>query len=48
MAGVGAAKSTKAVRWKVARNIIWVWILTIPLSAAFGMLAYKLLLLIHL
>lgn len=48
IAGVGAAKSTKAVRWKVARNIIWAWILTIPLSATFGMLAYKLLLLMHL
>ncbi|MCU7498519.1 MAG: anion permease [Bacteroidota bacterium] len=48
IAGVGAAKSTKAVRWKVARNIIWAWILTIPLSAAFGMAAYKLLLLINL
>ncbi|HEX2964128.1 MAG TPA: anion permease [Ignavibacteriales bacterium] len=48
IAGVGAAKSTKAVRWKVARNIIWAWILTIPLSAAFGMATYKLLLLINL
>lgn len=48
IAGVGAAKSTKAVRWKVARNIIWAWILTIPLSAAFGMAAYKILLLLNL
>jgi PiT family inorganic phosphate transporter len=48
IAGVGAAKSTKAVRWKVARNIIWAWILTIPLSAAFGMLTYKALLLLSL
>ncbi|MGE5429493.1 MAG: anion permease [Syntrophomonadaceae bacterium] len=46
IAGVGAAKSTKAVRWKVARNIIWAWILTIPLSAAFGMITYKILLLL--
>lgn len=48
IAGVGAAKSTRAVRWKVARNIIWAWILTIPLSATFGMIAYKILLMLKL
>jgi PiT family inorganic phosphate transporter len=48
IAGVGAAKSTRAVRWKVARNIMWAWILTIPLSATFGMIAYKLLTLLNL
>jgi PiT family inorganic phosphate transporter len=40
IAGVGAAKSTRAVRWKVARNIVWAWVLTMPLSASFGIFSY--------
>lgn len=32
--GVGATKRLSAVRWGVAGNIIWAWILTIPISAA--------------
>jgi PiT family inorganic phosphate transporter len=32
--GVGATKRLSAVRWGVAGNIIWAWILTIPVSAA--------------
>jgi len=31
--GVGAAHNASAVRWGVAGNIIWAWILTIPCSA---------------
>lgn len=31
--GVGATKRLSAVRWGVAGNIIWAWILTIPISA---------------
>jgi inorganic phosphate transporter, PiT family len=31
--GVGAAQSVSAVRWGVAGNILWAWILTIPCSA---------------
>ena len=30
--GVGATKRLSAVRWGVAGNIIWAWILTIPIS----------------
>ncbi len=41
--GVGATKSLSAVRWGVARNILWAWILTIPLSAACAMVTYELL-----
>lgn len=44
IAGVGSVKSTRAVRWRVARNILWAWILTIPVSAAFGMMVYKIVL----
>lgn len=31
--GVGASKNPKAVKWGVAKNIVWAWILTIPISA---------------
>ncbi|WP_153100438.1 inorganic phosphate transporter [Paraburkholderia hayleyella] len=31
--GVGATRKLSAVRWGVAGNIIWAWILTIPASA---------------
>lgn len=40
--GVGATKSLSAVRWGVARNILWAWILTIPMSAISAMIIYKL------
>jgi PiT family inorganic phosphate transporter len=31
--GVGSTRRASAVRWGVAGNIIWAWILTIPASA---------------
>jgi PiT family inorganic phosphate transporter len=31
--GVGSTKRLTAVRWGVAGNIVWAWILTIPMSA---------------
>jgi inorganic phosphate transporter, PiT family len=31
--GVGSIQRASAVRWGVARNIIWAWVLTIPCSA---------------
>jgi PiT family inorganic phosphate transporter len=31
--GVGTLYGARAVRWGVARNIVWAWILTIPASA---------------
>jgi PiT family inorganic phosphate transporter len=40
--GVGSLKSFSAVRWGVARNILWAWVLTIPLSALFATLTYNL------
>ena len=41
--GVGAIKRLSAVRWGVAQQIVWAWILTIPASAAIAALAYWLL-----
>jgi len=38
--GVGATKRLSAVRWGIARNIVWVWILTIPISALIGYAAF--------
>jgi PiT family inorganic phosphate transporter len=31
--GVGVAQSVSAVRWGIAGNIVWAWVLTIPCSA---------------
>ena len=36
--GVGASKRLSAVRWALARNIVWAWILTIPATALMGIL----------
>ncbi len=38
--GVGATRRLSAVRWGVAAQIVWAWVLTIPASAAIGALAY--------
>lgn len=38
--GVGATKRLSAVRWGVAGQIVWAWILTIPASATIGALTY--------
>jgi len=38
--GAGAAKRVSAVRWGVAGNIVFAWILTLPASAAIGGLVY--------
>ena len=38
--GVGAVKRISAVRWGVTINLVWAWILTIPLSAVIAMVLY--------
>jgi len=38
--GVGSTRRVSAVRWGIAGNIIWTWILTIPCSAILGAIAY--------
>ncbi len=38
--GVGATKRLSAVRWGVTVNLLWAWILTIPVSAAMAGLVY--------
>ena len=38
--GVGAAKRVSAVRWSVASNIVYAWIITIPASAMIAAFCY--------
>jgi PiT family inorganic phosphate transporter len=38
--GVGATKRLSAVRWGVTVNLLWAWILTIPVSALLAALTY--------
>jgi PiT family inorganic phosphate transporter len=38
--GVGAVRNASKVRWGVAGNIVWAWVLTIPASAAVAALSY--------
>ncbi len=40
ISGVGAAQRLSSVRWAVAGQIVWAWILTIPLAAVIAALAY--------
>ncbi|HEY5525826.1 MAG TPA: inorganic phosphate transporter [Clostridium sp.] len=32
--GVGSSKRFKSVKWGVAQNIVWAWVLTIPITAS--------------
>jgi PiT family inorganic phosphate transporter len=41
--GVGATRRFSAVRWGVAAQIVWAWLLTIPASALLGALGFWLL-----
>ncbi|MFH1663520.1 MAG: inorganic phosphate transporter [archaeon] len=41
--GVGISKRLSAVRWQIARNIVWAWILTIPVTALIGAMSYLIL-----
>ena len=38
--GVGATRRLSAVRWGIARRIVWAWILTIPATAAISAATY--------
>lgn len=41
--GVGATKRLSAVRWGVTINLVWAWVLTIPVSGALAAIMYFLL-----
>src|SRR5687768_11513484 len=38
--GVGATRRVSAVRWGIARQIVWAWVLTIPAAGAIGAATY--------
>ena len=38
--GVGAVRNASKVRWGVAGNIVWAWVLTIPASALVAAISY--------
>src|SRR3982751_3303537 len=38
--GVGATRRLSAVRWGIAGQIVWAWVLTIPMAALIGGLMY--------
>ncbi|HEY0624711.1 inorganic phosphate transporter [Sphingomonas sp.] len=40
--GAGTARRASAVRWGVAQNVVWAWVITIPASAAVGAIFYLL------
>ena len=41
--GVGATNRLSAVRWGIARRIVWAWVLTIPAAATISAVAYLIL-----
>ena len=45
--GVGAVHRLSAVRWGVARQVVWAWVLTIPCSAVVAAVAYWLIALLQ-
>jgi PiT family inorganic phosphate transporter len=45
--GVGATRRLSAVRWGVARAVVWAWVLTIPLSGLIAALCFWAVALIH-
>jgi PiT family inorganic phosphate transporter len=38
--GVGSIQRLKAVRWGIAANIVWAWVITIPAAAIIAWLSY--------
>ena len=40
IAGVGSIQRLKAVRWGLVKNIVWAWVLTIPVSAMVAAMAF--------
>ena len=45
--GTGALKRASAVHWGVTLNLLWAWIITIPVTALLSALIYYLITLIH-
>jgi len=41
--GVGSTQRLSAVRWGVARKIVWAWVITIPASGTIAAITYEIL-----
>lgn len=41
--GVGATRRLSAVRWGIATQIVWAWVITIPAAGAIAAISYKIL-----
>ena len=41
--GVGATQRLSAVRWGIARRIVWAWVITIPAAATIAAISYAIL-----
>jgi PiT family inorganic phosphate transporter len=41
IAGVGSINRFKAVRWGIAKNIVWAWIFTIPAAALIAWISFE-------
>jgi PiT family inorganic phosphate transporter len=38
--GVGSVQRLSAVRWGIARRVVWAWVLTIPASGVVGAVCF--------
>ena len=47
IAGVGSINRFKAVRWGIATDIVWAWVLTIPAAAAIAWLSFLVIWTVH-
>ncbi len=47
IAGVGSIHRFKAVRWGIATNIVWAWVLTIPAAGVIAWASFLLIRLLH-
>jgi PiT family inorganic phosphate transporter len=45
--GVGAVRRLSAVRWGIARRVVWAWVLTIPMSAAAAAICFYVISALH-
>jgi len=45
--GVGSTQHISAVRWGIARRIVWAWVLTIPAAALMAAIVFWLIWLVH-
>jgi PiT family inorganic phosphate transporter len=43
IAGVGSVQRVKAVRWNIATNIMWAWVLTIPAASFIAWVTFSIL-----